>query len=237
MNSRDYNLEEWDRATIEGRQVYNYNYTLSGKEIKDWHLIKVVVLSENREQVARAYIFQSLVDPKKEILRADITETFSWRSAQVDLYNHLTESMRRGIPNGTKELAQLGDVNFVSRAPESDIPVAVSFTRGNLFLSINSVGEKNVNVSFVAILLDQLLSEMPTKNKIVKEKIRLLKPTQVVLKASIESVLIKSLKKAAPREAWLKIIVPDGELSRKGDALIYVSGKEGKKQVNIFLKS
>jgi hypothetical protein len=131
----------------------------------------------------------------------------------------------------------LGDVNFVSRAPESDIPVAISFTRGNLFLSINSIGEKSVNVSFVATLLDEALRGIPAKNKIVKEKIRILKPTQVVLKANEETILIKNLKKAAPRGAWLKIIVPDGELGRKGDALIYVSDKEGKKQVNIFLKS
>jgi len=237
MNSHDYNAEEWARKTIEGRQVYNYNYTLSGKEIKDWHLIKVVDLNESKEQVARAYIFETPDNPKKEMMRVDITETYSWRSAQANLYKHLTESMRREIPHGTKELSKVGDVNFVGRAPESDIPVFISFTKGNLFISINSVGDKDINVSSIAIIVDEILGEIPTKSKIAKQKIRVLKPTQVVLKANKETVLIKSLKKAAPRGAWVKIIVSDGELSRRGDTLIYVSDKEGKKQVNIFSRS
>jgi len=46
--------------------------------------------------------------------------------------------------------------------------------------------------------------------------------------------LIRNLKKLATRKMWLKIIVPDGELKRKGEDLIYISPTEGKKRINIF---
>jgi hypothetical protein len=46
--------------------------------------------------------------------------------------------------------------------------------------------------------------------------------------------LIKGLKKLPPPKMWLKVIVPDGELKRKGEDLIYTSPSAGKKRVSVF---
>jgi hypothetical protein len=229
----DYNIEEWAARTDKGRQVYNYNYHLAGKEFKGWALIRTVVLGEAKEMTGKAYILENLSNPRQEMLRIDIIERHDWRQAQVSLLNNLLESMRPNIPNGTKELAKIGDVNYVGLMPESDIPIAFSFTRGNIFLSINSVGDKSVDVSVIAHDLDEALATVPAKNK-NKDRVRLLTPNEVSVKAQKPFVLIKNLRKIATPGIWLKIIVPDGELTRKGDDLQYVSAQEGKKQVNIF---
>jgi hypothetical protein len=57
------------------------------------------------------------------------------------------------------------------------------------------------------------------------------------VKAGEAHVLIESLSKAAPRGAWLKVISPDGELSKKGDTLLYVAAQGGKKRIATFVVS
>jgi hypothetical protein len=171
------------------------------------------------------------------MVRVGITERHHWRLAQESLHQHLMHCMRPDIPRGTKKLAQLGDVIFVSRESHTDVAAAISFTRGNVCVSVSSVGEKNVDVSGIAARLDGALSEPPAKREVEKGQVRALTPKMASVKANEAYVLIKNLQKAAPRGGWLKIIVPDGELSRKGDALIYVSAQGGRKQVGTFAVS
>jgi hypothetical protein len=35
-------------------------------------------------------------------------------------------------------------------------------------------------------------------------------------------------------DAWLKVIVPDGEVHRRGDALVYLASEPGRKAVQVF---
>jgi hypothetical protein len=233
MNS-NYNKEEWAAITDIGRQIYNYNYHLSGNQFKGWKLIKMIVLTENKELTEKTYMFESAADPKHEIIRIDIVERNGWDLAQESLLQSLLEKMRTDIPKGTGELKEIGDVNYVAREQKSDIPAAISFTRGNLLLSINCVGDRNFDVTGIADQIDNELHKAPTAAKQKTDKIRTLKPTEVTVRAQEQYSLIRNLKKLAPRKMWLKIIVPDGELKRKGEDLIYISPTEGKKRVNIF---
>lgn len=233
MNTH-YNVEEWAAGTTRGRQVFNYNYRMLGTEVKGWKLLKVVTLKEDRDVTEKAYIWQSESDPEHEMIRVGITEHHNWRKAQESLHAHLMQCMRPDVPRGTKKLAQLGDVIFVSREPHTDVAAAVSFTRGNVFVSVSSVGEKNVDVSEIAAWLDGGLSGPPAKREVETGRARALTPKMANVKANEAYVLIKNLQKAAPRGGWLKIIVPEGELSRKGNALIYVSSQGGRKRVETF---
>jgi hypothetical protein len=233
MNTH-YNIEEWAAETTRGRQVFNYNYRTLGTEIRGWRLLKVVTLQEGRDVTEKAYMWQSKSDPEHEVIRVDVTECHNWRQAQESLHEYLMHCMRPDIPRGTKKLAQLGDVNLVSREPQTDVAVTISFTRGNVCISVGSVGEKNVDVSDAAARLDHALSKPPAKSEVEKGRVRALTPKVATLEANKAHVLIRNLQKTAPRGRWLKIIVPDGELSRKGDALIYVSPQGGKKQVGTF---
>ena len=231
MNS-NYNKEEWAATTDKGRQIYNYNYHLSGKEFKGWKLIKKVVLTETNELTEKAYFFESAADPKHEIIRIDIVERNGWDQAQESLHQSLLEKMRTDIPKGTGQ--EIGDVNYVAREQKSDIPAAISFTRGNILLSITCVGDRTFDVTGIADQIDNELHKAPTAAKQKTDKIRTLQPKEVTVQAREPHSLIRGLKKLTPPKMWLKVIVPDGELTRKGEDLIYTSPTAGKKRVSVF---
>jgi hypothetical protein len=233
MNTQ-YNVEEWAAETTSGRQVFNYNYRMLGAEIRGWKLAKTVTMRESPEATERVYLWQSRSDPEREMVRVSITERSSWRSAQDSLAEQLHNSMRPDIPRGTRQLASVGDVNFIGREPYTDIPAAISFARGNLSVSVSSAGETHVDVSEIAMALDQALSAPPTERELERGKAEA-KPIRARVSAGEAYVLIESLPEAAPDGGWLKILAPDGELSREGNALIYVSPESGEKRVDTFL--
>jgi hypothetical protein len=234
MNTQ-YDVKEWAARTTRGRQVYNHNYRMLGTELKGWKLLKVVTMQEGSDITEKAYLWQSKTDPEHEMIRVDITERHSWKQAQESLHGHLMESMRPDIPAGTKHLAQLGDVVFAGRSAEADVPAAVTFTRGNVLVSVSSAGEKHVDVSDAAALIDSALSESPAPKEVEKGNVRVLTPKSVTAEAKKASVLIDNLQKTSLREKWVKIIVPDGELGRKGDTLTYTPAAGGKKEVGTFV--
>lgn len=233
MNEQ-YSIEEWAAGTTRGRQMFNYNYRMLGNEIKGWKLIKVVTLREDSDVTQKAYLWQSRSDPEREMIRVDITERHNWRLAQESLLEYLMQCMRPDIPRGSRNLAQLGDVVFVGRSPQTDMPGAVSFTRGNVFVTVSSSGEKDIDVSGAAAPIDRILSEAPARRDVDKGKARVLRPRTATVRANESQVLIDNLEKAAKRGEWLKIIVPDGEIARRDNSLTYVSGEGGKKEVNAF---
>lgn len=236
MNT-EYDKNEWAAGTTRGRQVFNFGYRLIGSEFKGWKLLKTVLMQDGRDPTEKVYLWESSSDPKREMLRVSITERYHWKLAQETLYQYLMECMRPDIPKGTKKLAQLGDVNYVTREPHTDIAGAIIFTRGNVCVSVSNAGEKNVDVSEMAAVLERALSEPSAKAEAGKRQLRVRIPEWVDVTARKPVVLVEKLSEAVPRRGWLKIIVPDGELRRKGDALIYVSPEGGKKRVSAFAAS
>jgi hypothetical protein len=225
---------EWATETTRGRLVFNYNIRMLGAEFKGWELMKTVTMQEDKDVTEKVYLWQNKSNPGREMVRVDITERHDWRLAQESLREHLKHCMRPDIARGTKNLASVGDVNFAGREPQTDITAAVSFTRGNVSVTVSSVGEKTVDVSEMAAIVDRALSEAPTKAEQDKGLVKARAPKTVAVESDKAQVLIENLQKASPRGAWLKIIAPDGELSRKGDALIYVSPEGGKKPIGIY---
>ena len=230
-----YDVKEWARGTTRGRHVFNYNFRLAGDEIKGWELLKVVPMQGPGQLEEKVYLWQSKANPGREMVRVSIAERHNWRQAQERLHEELNHSMRPAIPRGTGKLAAVGDVTFVGRDPQSDVPAAISFVRGNVYVSIPSVGERNVDVSEFASQLDRLLSESPSRSVLDKGRVRVRAPKVATVEAGKPHVLIENLPAAAPRGQWLKIVAADGELSRQGDALVYSSPQGGKKQIGTFL--
>jgi hypothetical protein len=227
-----YDVNEWAAGTTRGRHVFNHNFRMVGKELKGWELVKAVPLQE-RQGEEMVYLWQSKADPQREMVRVTVAERDGWRQAQQRLREALAQSMRPDIPRGAGKLA-LGDVSFVGRDPQSDVPAAISFTRGNIFVSVTSVGERNVDVSDVAARLDRLLSEPPSRADLDKRRAReRLKAATVG--AGEAHVVLEKLSTATPRREWLKIIAPDGELTLQGEALSYSSPDGGKKQIATFV--
>ncbi len=232
-----YKLDEWAAATTRGRRIFNSGYGFSGNEFKGWNLSKTTVLREGRDVAQTIYLWQSSGDPERELVRIAIIERDDWRLAQESLHEHLMQCAKPAIPMGARRQPELGDVVFESREPRTDLPAAIAFTRGNVCVLTSSVGDRNVDVSWFASRIDAHLGESPAKMKPEKGRIRALTPSTATVKAKQETVLFKNLGAAGQRGKWLKMVVPDGELKRKGKTLVYSSAEGGKKQVQKYTVS
>jgi hypothetical protein len=226
-----YDIKAWADETTLGRRVFNYSFRMSGREVPGWHMLKAVVMHRDRTLSEMTYLWQKS-DAADALVRVSISELTDWRMAQKQLLTILEHCMRPDVPRGTGERATIGDIQFVARSAQSDIPAAVQFTRGNIAASVNSVGSMAVDVSDLATIVDRVLRDPPTKTPSLRKLAKVLAPRAVTVKDRKGASLVKSLKRMG--DDWLKVIVPDGELRRKGDALVYLTSRYGKKSVQIY---
>jgi len=229
-----YKVEEWAAETSHGRRIFNAGFRLRGNELRGWRLLKSVPMETARGDGELAYVWQGLEAAGRELLRIGIAELPDWRLAQQRLLEELETSMRPEIPRGTGSLRRLGDLVFVAREPGSDLPAAITFARGNLCISVRSVGDRTVDVSHVAERLDQAISRPPTRTELARERVEAQSLVRTARELGEEREIIKSIV-GASRGGWLKIIASDGELRRQGASLIHVSAAAGPTRIETFL--
>jgi len=229
----DYDIEDWARETTLGRRIFNHNYRMRGNELRGWELLKQTTMQDGPQIGERVYVWQRKGSQGEEVIRISISELHHWRLALEQLRAQLSHSMRRDIARGGGRAAA-GDVSFAADGPKSGAVAAVTFTRGNVCVSISSVGSHEVDVRPVARGLDIALSELPQK-KALKDRRQTVTRRAVAVKARRGTPLFEQLSDAAPGGGWLKVVAPDGELSREGDALVYVSPNAGRKRVGIVI--
>lgn len=233
--AENYDVKEWARETTRGRRVFNFNIRLTGKEIRGFALVKTVTMRSAPGLTETAYIWQSKASPNLEAFRINVTECDSWREAHESLRGLLLGSMHPDIPPGTRELATIGDVVYAGRRAADDMTKSIAFTRGNALISVNSGGSRDIDVSNVASLIDAALNDVPTTKDIDSGKVRRVKLAPVAGRANQAHTLVDNLPNTAPKGQWLKIIVPDGELGRRANALIYTPAETGEKRVESFI--
>lgn len=227
-----YDSKTWAAETKVGRRIFNYNFRIKSADVKEWPLLKTVPMHRDAELVETSYLVQGDGDPERYLIRINTAELSEWRAAQRHLLEMLNHCMRPDIPRGTGNAAALGDISFVARASQSDIPGGIQFTRGNIAVAVNSVGAVIIDVTPVAIAVDQLLREPADKLASVRRLARDRTPQNVVTRLGQASILLPDLRDLG--EAWLKAIVPDGEVRRRGNALVYTSRQKGKKAVQVY---
>lgn len=230
MESR-YDRKAWAAATTLGRRVYNFNFRLAAVDIPGWQLLKAIPMHVDPQTVETVYVLRPKDGPPEQLIRIGTAELSSWRAAQDYLTQLLDHTMRPDLPATTNEL---GDVAFVAKEQPSDAPAAAQFTRGNIAITISSVGEATASPLPLAAAIDRLLSQpvalLPHLTKFASRK----KPQTVLPRGKLGATLVKDLPRSTG-SAWMKVTVPDGELLRKDKALVYVSGKKTKQSVQIQL--
>jgi len=228
----DYDTKAWARETTLGRRVFNHRFRMLGREFAGWRLLKTVPMHQDGSVSEVAYLWQGEAAPEQQLIRVNVREVGSWREAQKHLLGMLQESMRAGLPRGTGRLAELGDVQFVARSVPSDVPAAIRFSRGNIAVDVDSVGSTTLDVSELALGVDRLLGEAPTQVPSLRRLARLQTPKTATIKGKEGVALVKDLAKAG--DQWLKVIVPDGELRRKGQSIVYTAPQPARKAVQVF---
>ena len=231
-----YDTKEWEERTTVGRRIFNVGYRLVGTDLRGWHLVKTVPMETSRREGEFASIWVRGDDPKRFMLRVATAELSDWRAAHARLLEDLNASMRPDIPPGTGALVSLGDVNYVGRHAEMDVPASISFTRGNVYVTVRSVGDQTIAVGDIALRIDRMLNERPPKAQIRSRRIKAESIKVGERQARGPYPVIRRLPRAVGRDGWLQVIAPDGELRREADAIVYVAGEPGPKTVESFLR-
>jgi hypothetical protein len=229
-----YRIEEWAAGTTVGRRIFNYNFRMTDTALKGWDLVNSVEAESEPGLTEKIYIWEKAGSKGKTVVRVGISEHNDWHLAQAQLQRHLMQSMRPNIPRGSGKLAKTGDVIYAGQPKDSKVVAATFFTRGNVAITVSSVGETTIDISNIARMLDQALSEPPLKQEIKKGLAEELVPRPFKAKKGETVRIIDRLPEPVSRSGWLKIIAPDGELRREDDSVIYVSPQAGEKKVGQY---
>ncbi len=230
-----YDLEAWAAATDLGRRLFNYNYRMTGSEIRGWELVNTVAMEHEPGLTEMIYIWQRKGSDGKALIRVGISETGDWRRAQAQLHGDLVHSMRPDVPRSKGKLAKIGDVSFAAKPPDAGEVASLVFCRGNMTVSVASAGEEYIDVAKVARRIDRDFSEPPGKKDLEAERALDRSPKKLKVKKLERVGLIDRLPEPGIRSGWLKIIVPDGEIAREGDELVYRAPAGGSKMVRQFV--
>lgn len=231
----NYDLDAWAAATDFGRRVFNYNYRMTGSEIRGWELVNTVEQPSEPGLTERIYIWEKKGSAGRQLIRIAITETGEWRRAHGQLQAQLVQSMRPDIPQSAGKLAQLGDVSYAAGPPDAGMVAAIQFVRGNLSISVASAGDEMVDVAAVAKSLDLAFGEPPTPKDLQEARALDRSPEALTVTKDAPTLLKDALPAPVLRNGWLKLIVPDGEIAREGDALVYRPDSDGAKSIREFV--
>ena len=229
-----YKLEEWADATTLGRHIFNYNFRMAATYLKGWDLVNAVEAESEPGLTEKIYIWEKAGSKGKTLVRVCISEHDDWRMAQVQLRKYLMQCMRPNIPRGSGRLAKIGDVIFVGQPEDLKAVAATFFSRGNVTVTVSSVGGTIIDVSKIARMLDHTFSQPPAKDDIKKGLAEAITPRSLKMKKGETVTIIETLPEPVPRSGWLKIIAPDGELRREDDSVIYASPQAGEKQIEQY---
>jgi hypothetical protein len=228
----NYNTEEWAKETSLGRHVFNFNFRMFGNEISGWELIDTVVMDGESGSPEIVYMWQKTGTKGNQLIRIGISEQNSWMNAHSALKNYLDNCMHPNFPRSKNS----GDVSFASRQPKAKGSNAIVFTRGNMQISVNSVGNVVCEVSNIASKIDQLLYDVPKKASVDSKAAKVFRKKEATIKKRGKYAVIDAISQNKDKYGWMKIISPDGELIREGDSLIYKPDSIGKKNINVIMK-
>ena len=228
-----YDTNAWAAEVSLGRRVFAHNYALRGNEFSGWELLKTATAQHADGSTEKVFIWQRKRSPE-ETIHVSVVETAYWAHALQHLKSQLDHCMRPNLPRGTAKTAEVGDIQFESQAPDSRNTAAVFFSRGNLQVSVRSAGERPVNVVKFAAAIDERLTGPLSAARQKEEAAKKLKPGTLAVKKGQKTVLVQPLPERARRSGWVRVIAPDGELRREGDALYYFPEQAGEKKIDIL---
>ena len=227
MNA-DRDTARWAAETTLGRRLYNHNVLVRGTELRGWEPLKAT-RAEPEPGVAEQVLLLRRAQREQgdADLRIDILEAADWRQAQLLLLRALEDCMNPDVPRATGALAQAADIAFAARGSEDRVGATFA-ARGNVMFRVTSLSaEAGTEVPGWTRKLDALLTQAPAQASPDGSAVKAQRGEAVELIADVASA-------AGP--GWLKVIVPDGEVRREGQRLVYVADKAGSRRIERELK-
>ncbi|HEV8545673.1 MAG TPA: hypothetical protein VGQ64_05235 [Candidatus Limnocylindrales bacterium] len=199
-----------------------------GDELAGGHLLKTMPMETAGGLRELVYVWEGPEGAGRELLRIGTAELPDWRLAHERL------AAPPDNPGAIETPGSVGDIAVVERDPETDLPVAISFARGNAYVSVRSAGDRVVDVTAAVERLDQSMRLPLERSGVDGARVE-----EGVLEVTShedgeERVIIESIVHTA-HGGWLKVLAPDGELRREGDSLIYVARSVGPTRIRTFV--
>ena len=233
---KEYYAKILEEAAPKGRGLLVYNVELQANYFNGFKLVKRFVMERTSTLTEKVYIFQPVGESGSDVMiRVSLAELNNAENAKARLGQELTQSMRPEIPPGTGELEAVGDVNFVGRSGPADLTAGISFTRGNICVTVRNAGAKRVDVSELAKQIDELLcgerrvdadenaesAGMRTSAVERSSRAGRTEGRPVAVRGRERVMVVRELSELTAEEGWVRISVPQGELSREGNAVVY----------------
>ena len=228
-----YDQKAWEQETKLGRRLYIYNFGMKGTEFTGWELVKISVSSHSSDGSEKVYMWKRKTSKGEELVQVRVIESNYWRDALQYHHDQLMHSMRPDIPRGKGKTAVIGDIQHVGQTPTNET-TAIIFTRGNLQISVSSVGLNPVDVTPLAKSLDNRLTKPPTKTDEKKLVATRQKPLKVKVNKKEMTVLIETLPEPTPKSGWTRVMATEGEIRKENDTLYLVDEKGGDRSVEII---
>ena len=228
-----YNQKAWEQETELGRRLYIHNFGMKGMEFDGWELVNTTSESHPPDESEKVYMWKRKAGTEEGLVQVRVVETNNWRNALQYHHGRLKQSMRSDIPRGKGKTAGIGDIQHVGQAPTNEVAVVV-FTRGNLQISVSSVGLNLVDVTPLAKALDNRLTKSPTKTDEKKLTATRQKPLKVKIRKKEKTVIIDTLPEPIPSSGWTRVLATDGEIRKEGDTLYLVDEQGGDRTVEII---
>ena len=229
-----YDTKQWAAKTDLGQRLFIYNFNMFGNEFSGWELVNSVITEIEPSVSQKIYIWKKTKAKDEQLVHVSIVERSYWQHAQLQLKNELKHCMRPDLPKGKGKTASLGDVRYIGDLPDSNQVAAVFFSRGNLQITIRSVGQSTVDVVKFAKAMDGRFVKPPTKAEEKSGFAKKIKPAKITAKKEVKTVVVDKLSKSVPRSGWLRAMSDDGELRRDDDTLNCIYQKGGKKEIELI---
>lgn len=219
-------FESWKNANTLARNLFVWNYRLSGEVLPGWELIRIQTFElEGQPRLIRS-LWSRRGGHLEMRIAVDIYESVS-RVAAHELMVRLLASFEN--PLIERKTIQIGDVAF-SGPPENWI----AFARANLVFLIRNEGLRIVRFDEEARRLDDDVAREPSVD-----------PAEVGIIPSLRSMAskvqigddVRLVPDEVVKTAYLKIYYGDGELSAEGRTLVFRPAQRNAQNLMVYAVS
>ncbi|MFZ0132917.1 MAG: hypothetical protein WAK95_10280 [Desulfobacterales bacterium] len=228
----NYDQKAWEQETELGRRLYIHNFGMNGTEFDGWELVKGSVANAPNG-TEKVYMWNRNESKGEDLVQVRVIESSCWRNALQIHHDQLMQSIRTDIPRGKGKTAGIGDIQHVGQTPTSET-TAMIFTRGNLQISVTSIGLNPVDVTTLAETLDNKLTKPPTKGDEKKQAATRQKPLKMTVNKKEMTVLIDPLPEPTPESGWTRVLTTGGEIRKEGNTLFILDEQGGDRMVEVI---
>ncbi len=159
-----YGFDSWAGSISGEEHEFIWNFFMNGRESPGWNLAESMDYGVEKERNMTRYLWKKEKEEKEKekekemLILVDVIETPSLLDSHEAVIDFISECQAPHLPEGKSHGIDVGDISFLSHGE----PISsILFARGNLALSVRSVGSVDVAVDEFAQNVDYYLSEKP----------------------------------------------------------------------------